>query len=234
MLDLSEQPIFVCVENQASVVAPLVVGRDVTVMTWSQLRRCDASRFYDVAIIEIAEDADILEIRRCCPHALMLSGTDRDDVDFVLRTASERAVLPQVLNHALTFWRRNRKIQELGHDVAMRRQRMHQLNEISMALTGQMSQQELLHTILSEARRIARVPTSHVELHQQDRSIGGRHQDLNSDVRGRARARVEPGADVETADSHRTGICLRLPQIVRTPARVALHRGAAGVDEVHC
>ncbi len=173
MLDLSEQPIFVCVENQASVVAPLVVGRDVTVMTWSQLRRCDASRFYDVAIIEIAEDADILEIRRCCPHALMLSGTDRDDVDFVLRTASERAVLPQVLNHALTFWRRNRKIQELGHDVAMRRQRMHQLNEISMALTGQMSQQELLHTILSEARRIAHCEAGSLFLIEPDDN-GGR------------------------------------------------------------
>lgn len=141
-------------------------------MTWSQLRRGDTDRFYDVAVIEVAGDADVQDIRRFAPHALVLSGEDRNDVDFVLRSASERTLLPQVLNHALTFWRRNRKIQQLGHNVAMRRQRMHQLNEISIALTGQMSQQELLRTILSEARRIGHCEAGSLFLIEPDEEGG--------------------------------------------------------------
>lgn len=126
-------------------------------MTWSQLQAEPRARLLDTAVIELEVDENVAEMRRHCPHALFISSDPRlqDQVDFVFSNKAETSLIPQVLDHALSFWHRNRKIQDLGHDVAMRRQRMHQLNEISIALTGQMSQQELLRTILSEARRIA-------------------------------------------------------------------------------
>ncbi|MDG2278736.1 MAG: HD domain-containing phosphohydrolase [Pseudomonadales bacterium] len=157
MFEVVDQPVFVCVEAPRSVVAPVSLARDVTLMTWSQLQAEPRARLLDTAVIELEVDENVAEMRRHCPHALFISSDPRlrDQVDFVFSSKAETSLVPQVLDHALSFWHRNRKIQDLGHDVAMRRQRMHQLNEISIALTGQMSQQELLRTILSEARRIA-------------------------------------------------------------------------------
>ncbi|NKC01000.1 MAG: GAF domain-containing protein [Pseudomonadales bacterium] len=174
MFEVVEQPVFVCVHEQASIVAPVSVARDVALMTWSQLQAEPGARLLDTAVIEVAVDENVAEMRRRCPHALFLSSDPQlqDEVDFVFSNDVEKALIPQVLDHALSYWRRNRKIQDLGHDVAMRRQRMHQLNEISMALTGQMSQQDLLRTILSEARRIAHCEAGSLFLIEQGEDDG--------------------------------------------------------------
>lgn len=157
MFDLVERPIFVCLSHQESQVAPASVGRDVDVLSWSKIQSEFSHRLEEAAVVEASSSDDVHEIRRLCPHALIVSPNLEvaEEVDFAFADAQAEALMPQVLDHALGYWRRNRKIQELGQDVAMRRQRMHQLNEISMALTGRMSQQDLLQTILSEARRIA-------------------------------------------------------------------------------
>ena len=159
MFDFVERPIFVCLSHQESQVAPAAVGRDVDVLAWSKIQNEFPQRLEEIAVIEVGPADDVHDIRRFCPHALIVSPYAElaEDVDFTFTFADKQtgALMPQVLDHALGYWRRSRKIQELAEDVAMRRQRMHQLNEISMALTGRMSQQELLQTILSEARRIA-------------------------------------------------------------------------------
>ena len=63
--------------------------------------------------------------------------------------------LGQVLSHGENFWRRNRKLLELSSEVGLRRQRMHQLAEIGLSLSSEMELDQLLSTILGEARRIA-------------------------------------------------------------------------------
>lgn len=78
-----------------------------------------------------------------------------EEEDLHLPQGAPDEIPSQLVVHAQGYWRKNRKVFELVTDVAMRRQRMHQLNEISMALTAEMPQQELLQTVLSEACRIA-------------------------------------------------------------------------------
>lgn len=113
---------------------------------------------HNVALVEPGSADDLAALKKTYVHALFVSlGTEGDDeIDLQLPARLSDAQLAQVLDHAQVYWRKNRKILDLVKDVGMRRHRMHQLNEISLALTGEMPQQELLQTILSEARRIAR------------------------------------------------------------------------------
>lgn len=127
----------------------------------------------DVALVECGPDADIAALRRTYPHALLVGpdGEGETTPDLVM----DPQALPfadQILAHAERFWRQNHKIGLLMRDLGLRRQRMHQLNEISLALTAQMNEQELLETILSEARRIAGCEGGSLFLIQPDHLLG--------------------------------------------------------------
>ncbi len=99
---------------------------------------------------------DVAALRRQYPHAVLIDAVaEGSAADFSLHEGVRVRQVPQLLAFAESFLSRSAKVTELVKDVGLRRRRMHQLNEISMALTGRMSQQELLQTILSEARRIA-------------------------------------------------------------------------------
>ena len=157
MLDITQGPIVICAQDTSSIITPVLAGRETTVLRPDQLFDLPVEHYSRVALVEIGIDDDPVELRRRCPHALYLSvhKTQADGADFVLPLDANREILSQLLDHAFMYWRRSIKIQDLAQDVAIRRQRMHQLNEISVALTGRMSQRDLLHTILTEARRIA-------------------------------------------------------------------------------
>ena len=157
MLRLQKSPLFVCSTPERSQLL-----QAVSEAHWSVLSVSDAIAEdpFDVAVLEILPGDDVFELRQRFPHAVVAMATTDpavmvEGVDFCFDPSKHAAFLDQVLAHATAFWRKNNKVLELVRDVAMRRQRMHQLNEISLALTGSMSQHELLETILSEARRIA-------------------------------------------------------------------------------
>ncbi len=117
-----------------------------------------ADDLYQVALVQVHAGDSLVQLRRQYPLALVVSdqGDDgQDGADFRLHPIQHAEILPQIFAHAEVFWRKNHKVNELAHDVGLRRQRMHQLNQISLSLTGQMSQQDTLHAIVTEACRIA-------------------------------------------------------------------------------
>lgn len=153
MLDFADAPVFVCRSQTSSELAAYALQADWRVVAQAH---ADAQTAPDVALVELGRDDNVVDVRRTYPHALCIT-TDpecEEEADFFVDVRRHDKLIAQLLQHAHIFWRKNHKVQELVRDVAMRRQRMHQLNEISLALTGQMSQQDLLQTILSEARRI--------------------------------------------------------------------------------
>ncbi|MDH3645041.1 MAG: GAF domain-containing protein, partial [Gammaproteobacteria bacterium] len=93
--------------------------------------------------------------RRQFPHALIASEDAGAKADLVTPGTANREVLEQLLSHAEVHWRRNLKVMELFREVAARRQRMGQLSDIALSLSTQMDFDELLATILLEARRLA-------------------------------------------------------------------------------
>jgi len=132
----------------------------------AQWRCADGSQLsgddlYQVALVHVHSGDDLVQLRRQYPLALFVGSHPQADdeandaVDFHLDPVRHGELVPQIFKHAEAFWRKNHKVNELAHDLGLRRQRMHQLSQISLALTGQMSQQDMLHTILSEACRIA-------------------------------------------------------------------------------
>jgi HD-GYP domain-containing protein (c-di-GMP phosphodiesterase class II) len=124
---------------------------------WDCVHGVDAAQDeYRVALVLVGADTDVVALRRKFPLALIVAFVQRSDgVDFLLDPVHHAQLIPQIFAHAGNFWRKNRKIKELAYDLGLRRQRTHQLGQISLALTAQMSQRDLLHTILSEACRIA-------------------------------------------------------------------------------
>ena len=159
-------------ELESPTLIDLTDGRILTELAQSLQWRCgcvtDSVKLDDlhVAMVVVDEVCDVSALRRQFPNALMVSfsGAVREDEDLLLPQGAPDEILLQLLAHAQSYWRKNRKVFELVTDVAMRRQRMHQLNEISMALTAEMPQQELLQTILREARRIAQCEGSSLYL----------------------------------------------------------------------
>jgi HD-GYP domain-containing protein (c-di-GMP phosphodiesterase class II) len=93
--------------------------------------------------------------RRQFPHALITSMDPGAKADLVAPGTANREVLAQLVSHAEVHWRRNLKVMELFREVAARRQRMGQLSEIALSLSTQVGFDELLETILLEARRLA-------------------------------------------------------------------------------
>lgn len=126
---------------------------------------------YQVALVHVHAGDNLVQLRRQYALALFVgsqTSAGDDGVDFLLDPVRHAELIPQIFNHAEAFWRKNHKVNELAHDLGLRRQRMHQLSQISLSLTGQMSQQEMLHTILSEACRIAGCEGGSLFLIEQD------------------------------------------------------------------
>ncbi len=154
MLEYADTPVFVCASQTSSRLVAFAQQADWRVLA---LRDVTDSRALDVAMLEHTVHQDTVELRRRCPHALLIT-TDpecEEESDFFVDPEVHERLVPQIFSNAAAFWRKNHKVHQLVRDVTQRRQRMHQLNEIALALTGQMSQQDLLVTILTEARRIA-------------------------------------------------------------------------------
>ena len=172
-------PILVCADGAPSLLTPTAINCGWAVRTNSGVV---AEEKYNVALVEIAAKDTPADVRRLYPNALVVltesstaTSVDRQPspqgADFCLNN-SAAPLFAQVVNHADAYWRRSRKVSQLVQDVAQRRQRMHQLNEISLALTTQMDEQELLHTILNEARRIAGCEGGSLYLVQPDQLLG--------------------------------------------------------------
>ena len=111
-------------------------------------------------------------LRQRFPNAVFMGAPGSADADFELSSDAPEGFLAQLLGQAERYMRKGEKVNELANDVGLRRQRMHQLNEISLALTDQMSQQDLLTTILSEARRIAGCEAGSLFLVEPDPIMG--------------------------------------------------------------
>ncbi len=94
-------------------------------------------------------------LRRRFPHALIASSVVCEDADLVLPATSEEEALKHLLNFAAEHWRRNLNVLGLHREVAARDSRMRQLSEIALSLSTRMEFQDLLETILLEARRLA-------------------------------------------------------------------------------
>ncbi len=116
----------------------------------------------NVALIWVDDGQGVDELRRQYPLALLLGSAElacAKQLDFALpgtlQEKNQQAFISQILQQAEKFWRSHLKVSDLARDVGLRRQRMSQLSQISLALTAQISEQELLQTLLTEARKIA-------------------------------------------------------------------------------
>jgi len=132
-------------------------------LAWVQIDPAPHSdRNLNVALVWVDDSVDVARIRQRYPLALLLCDAGEKcagNADFALQAtlgnANQRLFIEQLLQQAQKYWRSNLKVSELVRDVGLRRQRMHQLSQISLALTEQISEQELLQTLLTEARKIA-------------------------------------------------------------------------------
>ncbi|MFP6834917.1 MAG: GAF domain-containing protein, partial [Pseudomonadales bacterium] len=92
--------------------------------------------------------------RRQFPHALIASEDPASKADLLMSGNANLSVLQQLMSHAAAHWRRNQKVMELFREVGVQRRRMRQLSDIALSLSTQMDFDELLDTILFEARRL--------------------------------------------------------------------------------
>lgn len=105
---------------------------------------------------------DFAALRRSYPYALLVADAPAPatqaapvGADLTLPTEATSAVLQPLLVHAAGHWRRNRRVMSLHRELGARRERMRQLSDIALSLSTRMEFQELLETILREARRLA-------------------------------------------------------------------------------
>lgn len=109
-----------------------------------------------VGLVHVGGSDKIERLRNQYTSALLIATSPTVvGADFVVDLPKHGELLPQLLEHAASFWRTHNHVASLTHDLNLRHERMHQLTQISLALTAQMPQQMLLKTILSEACRIA-------------------------------------------------------------------------------
>jgi len=94
-------------------------------------------------------------LRRRFPHALRVGSRSLAGVDLVLTSAATVAALERLLDHAMDFWQQGLKLLELHREIGVRAARTRQLSDIAIALSGGRDFDELLATILLEARRLA-------------------------------------------------------------------------------
>lgn len=99
--------------------------------------------------------AMLSQLRERFRHALFIGERDSREVDLVLPPTAAGATLSHLLSHAATHAKRSERIVSLIREVGESRRRMHQLTDIGNSLTSSAELDDLLATILGEARRIA-------------------------------------------------------------------------------
>ncbi len=107
---------------------------------------------------EVAQNSvALVKIRRAFPYALVasLGGVQQENIDLVLPVNASTESLTSLLLHSHTFRAQRRRSHDLLREVGASRRRMHQLSEIGIALTSKRDPEDLLKTILFEARRLA-------------------------------------------------------------------------------
>ncbi|MEM8765810.1 MAG: HD domain-containing phosphohydrolase [Pseudomonadota bacterium] len=133
----------------------LINGADKLGWSTRQVDVCAGDEIDEVTALVLIADAGTDAVRRCFPHALLVSEVPRDGADLVVPGDVDDAALDALLGHGESHWRRNLKVMELFREVGARRQRMGQLSDIALSLSTQMDFSVLLETILLEARRLA-------------------------------------------------------------------------------
>ena len=118
----------------------------------------------NVALVVLGEPEFAAVARRRYPGALLVGtlANCKDQVDVFLGAWNSRsliddkAALERLLQHAQSHWRMHSGLEIALNKVAAQQQQMQQLGEISGTLSSQMSFNDLLATLLQEARAIAR------------------------------------------------------------------------------
>ena len=100
----------------------------------------------------------------------------------------DKSALERVLQHAQNHWRMHGGLEQALSEVTAQKQQMQQLSEVSAALSSQMSFDDLLATLLTEARAIARCDGASLYL-----------------VESKPRAETSAGAGLDGVDVATTG-----------------------------
>lgn len=122
---------------------------------WRVLDRSMLTEVDETVALALIGDVPGDALRRRFPHALIVAAGDLPDVDLVLPDGGGPEAAERLLGFAESNWRRNLRVMDLHREVGARRQRMRQLSDIALSLSSRMEIQDLLQTILTEARRLA-------------------------------------------------------------------------------
>ncbi|MEM1436422.1 MAG: HD domain-containing phosphohydrolase [Pseudomonadota bacterium] len=95
------------------------------------------------------------ELRTHFPLALIVGEAPCSEIDLLLPRQAGEAQLKQLLLHAADHRARGRRVHELVERVGTERRRTLQLTEVAGALTSSLHLDDLLSTIVGEARRMA-------------------------------------------------------------------------------
>lgn len=135
------------------------------------------------------DSAQLRQLRRYFPFALFVLGPNdiapakdvMEYVDLVLPASTEIEVTRSLLQHAHAYRLRSLKARELLTEVGVGRQRMHQLSEIGASLSSRRDLDDLLQTILSEARRLVGCDAASLYLVESDigRGVSSNIEDDN-------------------------------------------------------
>lgn len=131
------------------------------------------SNLYDasVAVVILGEPSFVEEARVRFPGALLVGHTSacRDMVDLSIDGwEKDTRALSQVLEHAKVHWQQHRELTATTKALSNRQRQMQQLSEIGVALSSQLSLNDLLSTLLREACGIAECDAASLYLVERD------------------------------------------------------------------
>ncbi|MCZ6619403.1 MAG: GAF domain-containing protein, partial [Gammaproteobacteria bacterium] len=89
------------------------------------------------------------------PHALFVAHAPDLDSDLTIQANADESAFSQLITHGEDNWRRHQQVLDLFLEVGAKKKRMRQLSEIGLSLSTRMGLDELLETILQEARMLA-------------------------------------------------------------------------------
>lgn len=143
--------------------------------------KAETSNDANVAIVVLGNPDFSAEARVRFPGALLVGTlpSTKPYVDVFLGSWSEnsaredRSALAQVLRHAHTHWETHEQLRIAQTKVSAQKQQMKQLSEVSAALSSEISFDELLTTLLKEARAIARCDGASLYLVDTKTNISG-------------------------------------------------------------
>ena len=122
---------------------------------WQIHEACLPTEMEETVALVLTGSSHDQDLRRCFPHALIMSSVACEDADLVLPANSEPEGLERLLDFAAEHWQRNLDVLGLHREISARDNRMRQLSEIALSLSTRLEFQDLLETILLEARRLA-------------------------------------------------------------------------------